>query len=247
MTASPLTSRKGCIEERLTILENALGCRTLCTKEILEQFKLHTPSAELSVFRFSNNELNFVDSLNCQNDFSSMKSMTSTVSIPSQASKLLILAFIRAKHASFLRNVYTLLINMRCDPKDICSCNVDTFTSAQQNCFPSTDIYKYYRRKGSMAEYEGKPLEDGIISSLNPVPHIFKYNSKVQFGGVNGNQFVQTLGQILKITEESGALAGLYAFLVCIGNSRKSFITKSNHFAHSFLRKNGNELNNQQG
>jgi dsRNA-specific ribonuclease len=247
MTASPLTSRKGCIEERLTILENALGCKTLCTKEILEQFKLHTPSAELSVFRFSNNELNFVDSLNCQNDFSSMKSMISTVSIPSQASKLLILAFIRAKHASFLRNVYTLLINMRCEPKDICSCNVDTFTSAQQNCFPSTDIYKYYRRKGSMAEYEGKPLENGTISSLNPVPHIFKYNSKVQFGGVNGNQFVQTLGQILKITEESGALAGLYAFLVCIGNNRKSFITKSNHLAHSFLRKNDNELNNQQG
>jgi ERCC4-related helicase len=246
MTASPLTSRKGCIEEKLTILENSLGCKTLCTKEILEQFKSHTPSAELSVFRFVNNEFNFIETLNYHNDFSFIKLMKSTISIPSQASKLLILAFIRAKHASFLRNVYTLLINMRCEPKDISSCQIDPYSSYQQTVFPSTDIYKYYRRKGSMEDYEGKPEEETMISSLNPTSHIFKYNSKVQFGGVNGNQFVQTLGQILKITEESGALAGLYAFLICIGNSRKSFIAKSNHYAQSFLKKNYNELNNQQ-
>jgi ERCC4-related helicase/dsRNA-specific ribonuclease len=219
MTASPILSKKGSITENLEKLEATLGCRLLCMKEVLEQYQEHTNEAELKVYRYHSDETKIVDLIISGNSPNYLQDFKSVLEMPNDLHFIFTSAFIRAKHAGFLASVYTLLFNMRTEPSEFPFFN---------DSFPSLQTYRIYRKKCRFTNQSSQVASN----------HIFSFSSKLTFGGLHRDEIIQTLGQILKITEESGTLSGLYAFLAAIGNNKRAIASKSEKFTDLSLKKN---------
>lgn len=221
MTASPVMCKKASISESLATLEKTLGCRTLRTKEILDQYKSLIPKAELSLFRFKEDRGDIVDS--CTNGSPIITFKKNLIHFRTDFTQLMLISFQRARFASLVNTLYTLLINIRSDPDEL---------GINDKNYPSVTTFKNYRKSGV--------LDANAAFQFQPIKHIFKYNARIKFGsGVEkGIQLVQSFGQILKICEDSGMIAGLYAFLVCIGNTKRTMADDAPNFSQACLQKN---------
>lgn len=248
MTASPVQCKRGSVLEQINNLEANLGCRMLCTKEIVEEYRRSAPAASLSVFRFASSSANVFERIIVGADATQVVGALSGpfgrygdkrrkntdrvvfpahISVCSKPACLLMYAYLRCRHALLVKTIYVAMATMLTDPKDL--------PELRSIVLPSSLDYRNVVRGGTLPDTSDFPL---------PTPHILQANHTI-FPMLLDT--VPALGQVLTIVEECGVLSGIYALILVIEDqiTDKFALNESNGKRKG--KKGAEEVNNRTG
>eukprot|EP01038_Epipyxis_sp_PR26KG_P010334 gene10334-13884_t len=225
MTASPIPCKKGLISNKILILEENMNCKLLCSQQILSEFRSLIPIPDFSLFRYKANtkskslNMTFTERImTLANEAHAISIKDLCTRLPTEydirsfRSALMINAYVRLKQAATISVIYKFVRTILMEPND--------FISLFPLNLPPQDVIDLYRKN------EISLQDNDIYFKHKNKPYL--PSSSMPFVGLP--EFQQSLGQIMRVTEDCGVLCGLFSLRICCSSNsnNKALFTSAN-------------------
>ena len=125
MTASPLPCKKGSVANKIAQLELTTGCELVAPKSTLHELRRFVPVPEFYLLKYGKEAKNVFDCSVTEliTDYSKLLSkivpLNGKLYIRHQPTSVLLHAYARLRHATYVSEMYDLLRTLRCEPTEL--------------------------------------------------------------------------------------------------------------------------------